>query len=293
MADASLTARNLGHLATAFQALETARDIAPRDSLIAHGAARARLEAGLPAVADFLRARELAQYDGGIILGLAAARFADRDISGAIDEIAGVLAVQPLWLDGHVTLARLRRMAGDGDEFASFHQVLTRNGRVAQLWHGLLSTLIAAERFDEVLRNVTKARKALGNDARLDLFEAIAADELGDADRAGRFFDQFEELDPQAVTARTRHLIRRERYREASDFAVRLCDFDRHIGLWPYLALVWRLLGDPRWEWLEGDPAFVKMHDLGADVSDLPGLAQHVRGLHIASEQPLDQSVRS
>lgn len=143
-----LTARNLGDLATAFQALETARDIAPRDSLIAHGAARARLEAGLPAVADFLRAQELAQYDGGIILGLAAARFADRDISGAIDEIAGVLAVQPLWLDGHVTLARLRRMAGDGDEFASFHQVLTRNGRVAQLWHGLLSTLIAAERFD-------------------------------------------------------------------------------------------------------------------------------------------------
>jgi hypothetical protein len=62
--------------------------------------------------------------------------------------------------------------------------------------------------------------------------------------------------------------------------------------LWPYLSLAWRVTGDPRWHWLEGDGRLVGVYDLAERFNDLPGLADHLRTLHFAGEAPLDQSVR-
>jgi hypothetical protein len=65
---------------------------------------------------------------------------------------------------------------------------------------------------------------------------------------------------------------------------------DRH--LWPYRALLWQLLGDPRWEWLEGNDRLISVIDLPFTSSELSGLAELLRTLHGDSAQPLGQSVR-
>ena len=36
--------------------------------------------------------------------------------------------------------------------------------------------------------------------------------------------------------------------------------------VWPYLVVAWRMPGDPRWEWLEGDERLVGIYDLGDEL---------------------------
>ena len=288
-----LAARNAGDHAIAVAALARARALAPMDGLIAHGAARARLEAGLPAVDDFLAAQRLVGVDGGILQGLAAARLAAGDMAGAIAGIAEVVAIQPLWLDGHATLARLRRMAGEADDLRSYHEALGRDAAQAPVWHAWLATLQLAERFEAMPAVVHAARAAVGAQPAFDLFAAIAADETGNHATAGAWFDRLPAAtDAATLTWRVRSLLRRGRVAEAGDAAWRGTKLPGGRGLWPYVALAWRMQHDPRWAWLEGDPAFVQVHDLGAGTGDLPALAARLRTLHVARAQPLDQSVR-
>lgn len=288
-----LAARNTGDLATAVDALERARALAPSDGLIAHGAARARLEAGVPAVDDFLAAQRLVGVDAGLLQGLAAARFAAGDAAGAISGIAEVVALQPLWLDGHATLARLRRMAGEADDLRSYREALARDPKQLPIWHAWLTTLQLAERFTETPAALQAARAAVGPQPMFDLFAAIAADETGDHAAAGSWFDRLPATTDATTTVwRVRSLIRRGRYAAAAELAHRGTALPGGRILWPYVALAWRLLDDPRWAWLEGDPTFVQTHDILDDVRELREISAHLRTLHIAREQPLDQSVR-
>ncbi len=289
-----LAARNIGDLGTAVDALTRARALAPGDGRIAHGAARARLEAGLPAVDDFITARRLTPADGPLLQGLAAARFAAGDTAGAIAEIEAIVRVQPLWLDGHATLARLRRMAGEGDDLRSYREAAAALPSNPAVWQAWLSTLTLAERFAELPPVIAAARRAIGAHALLDHFATIAADEAGDHAAAGAYFDRLpDDAEPAGLAWRVRSLIRRDRIPEAGALALRgTAAGPAGRALWPYVALAWRLSGDPRWAWLENDPAFVQVHDIGAALGDLNALAARLRTLHIARDQPLDQSVR-
>ncbi len=288
-----LAARNTGDLKIAVDALTRARSLAPTDGLIAHGAARARLEAGLPAVEDFLLARRLSAVDGALFLGLAGAQFAERDAAGAIAGIEQIVTQQPLWLDGHATLARLRRMMGDPDDLRSYREAVARTPDNPSLWQAWLSTLLLAERFEDVTATVAAARRAIGAQPFLDLFAAIAADEAGDHAAAGAYFDGLSDtVEVGTLVRRVRSMIRRGRITEAAALAHRGTRAPGGRILWPYVALGWRMTDDPRWAWLEGDPAFVQVHDISRELGDLTELAERLRSLHIAAEQPLDQSVR-
>jgi hypothetical protein len=288
-----LVARTLEEPEIAVAAFARARALAPADALIGHSAARTRLEAGLPAIDDFLSAQRLAPADGAVLLGLAAARLASGDIEGAIDGIDAIVRQQPLWLDGHATLARLRRLAGDPDPFASYHQALARQPGAAPIWQALLATLATARAYPALARAVAQARQAAPATPGLALYEAMALDETGEHARAGALFDAPGLADdPAGALWRVRSLLRRGLMREAADFAAARVDPADRGGMWPYLALAWRLLDDPRHAWLEGDPAFVRVFDLAERIGDLDALAARLRTLHVAREQPLDQSVR-
>jgi hypothetical protein len=63
-------------------------------------------------------------------------------------------------------------------------------------------------------------------------------------------------------------------------------------AVWPYAAAAWRLAGDPRWQWLEGDERQVAVTDLAGALPPLDMLATRLRSLHIAKGTYLDQSVR-
>jgi hypothetical protein len=62
--------------------------------------------------------------------------------------------------------------------------------------------------------------------------------------------------------------------------------------LWPYASIIWRLTGDPRSEWLEGETAIVQAIDLSRGLPDLAPVATELRSLHRTAGEYLDQSVQ-
>src|SRR5688572_9409417 len=89
-----------------------------------------------------------------------------------------------------------------------------------------------------------------------------------------------------------RFLLRAGRVEEAAEIAEKSVPNDSGGLLWPYLSVAWRLLGDPRWEWLEGDPKFIGIYDIAELLPPLESLADRIRALHLATEQPIGQSLR-
>lgn len=288
-----LLARASGDLGTAVSAFQKAASLAPADGLIVHSEARTRLEAGLPAVDAFKRAFQLTPADPGVILGLAAAQFSDGDAKAADALIDDVLRRRPDWLEGHVTLARLRKMTGDGDSLRSYREALARQPRNAALWLGYLSTLLLAERFADIPAVVDAARRAIGPVPVLDLHTAIAWSESGDDERAATAFAHLAApSDPATMVWHVRYRLRQGQVLQANALAEHGVTMPGGRILWPYLALGWRLSADPRWDWLEGQNGLVRTFDLDPSRVDLGALAQHLRQLHLAVAQPLDQSVR-
>jgi tetratricopeptide (TPR) repeat protein len=291
---AGLLHRSLDDLAAAVASFETAASLSPLDPLIAHGYARAALEAGLPAVPLFERAHQLAPLDGPLLLGLAAARFAEQGPGAALAGIESQLKNHPGWLPGHDLAARLIYLSGEREALTTtFERALEMAPASADLWRQLITTLMHAGLYDEALAAIDRARKAAGPHLAFDVNEAVCLDEKGAFEAAGRLFEPLAAVDDVAVLVRRiRHALRTGR----PDFAAAIAE-PATAGpganlVWPYLSVAWRMLGDSRLDWLEGDERLVGIYDLAPDLPSLDALADRLRALHVATAQPLEQSVR-
>ncbi|OJU14720.1 MULTISPECIES: putative 2OG-Fe(II) oxygenase [unclassified Sphingomonas] len=288
-----LLARALERHDVALAAFERAVANAPGDAGIAHGHARVAMEAGAPAVALFARARQLAPNDAGVLLGEAAARFAVGEIEAAIGGLEPVVAANPGWIEGHDTIAQLRALAGDrAHAFASYDRALAVAPRHPPLWHGLVALHIRGEDYRAALATIARARAALGPNPDLDAQEAIARGETGDLAGAERLYAlPHVRTAPGMAVWRVRHLLRAARLDEASKL-VEVGPEAADGAMWPYAAITWRLTGDPRLAWLEGDPRLVSVVDLADRLPSLERVAEVLRGIHRARGAHLDQSVR-
>lgn len=283
--------RSLEQSAEAAAAFTEAARLSPLDRKAAHGVAQASLEAGRPAVALFEQACRLAPQDGSVLLGQAAARMAEGDPLGAIAELAGLVAANPLWLDGHNILARLRWSFQQERFTASFEEALRSAPQGMPLWTAYLNLLIHAECYVQAAEVIGRARAAL---SAPDIFlaqEAICASELGEAGRADALFDRIDGAgDIIVAERRLRHLLRTGRPEEAVRRAEPLLSLPDSNHVWPYVSAAWRLTDDPRREWLERDGALIATY--GLDVAQLvEPLAALLRSLHVGL-RPLGQSVR-
>lgn len=269
--------------------------LSPRDARIAHGHARVALEAGLPALALFDRAHSLAPADAEILLGRTAAQFAEGRIDQAMADLDIMLENNPAWVAGHDLLARLRWMQGDTDGFTrSIETALAKLPTAVALWRALIALLKYAGAFDRALSVISRARAAAGDDVVFDLQEVILYDDIGETDRAAILFERMGSIDALPLKiAHIRHFLRTGKIDAAARLGETLMGRTDDDGVWPYLAIAWRLLGDPRYDWLEGDPRLVGVIDLSAHLPSLDDLAILLRGLHLANGQPIDQSVRS
>lgn len=290
----ALMHRALDDLEPSVAAFKRAAALVPSNVKVVHGLARASLEAGLPSVDLFRAAHRLSPYDGDILLGLAAALFADEGPQAAIDELDGHLRRHSSWLDGHDQIARLRWMMGDRGGFtASIEHAIAAAPRDIELWRLLISVRMHAELYEEALSVIARARAAAGPHIAFDVNEAVCVAELGDIGQADRLFARLAGLnDPTLIVRHVRHLLRAGRPEEAAKRGEPLTRAPGADLVWPYMAAAWRLLGDPRWEWLEGDPRFVGIYDLSDKIPSLMALADRLRALHVATHQPLEQSVR-
>lgn len=289
-----LAHRTLQESASAIEAFERAVALAPGDPLIAHSLARVTLDAGLPSTALFDRARQLAPLDAGIILGRAAALFAEGQPDAAMASLEEQLRPNPGWLQGHATLTRLRWMVGQRESAAdSFDRAVAAIPGNGPLWRDYALTLLNAERHEAARAVIARARKALGSSRILDLLDASAASESGATAEADRLFAPLLPIAEVPMLIRhLRHLLRLGRAAEAARAAEGALGTGQDQQLWPYLATAWRMTGDPRSTWLEGDPRLIGVYDIADDVGPLDALADRLRALHIATHQPLDQSLR-
>lgn len=268
--------------------------LAPADPGIAHGRARTALEAGLDAVALFDQARRLAPANGDVLIGQAAARTAAGRGEEAAAEIDAILAQVPLWLQGHVQLAQLRATLGRPCEAtASIERALAASPGEAALWHTLFDVLVRREDFAALRDAAVRARAAGQGPGATAEYDAIAAAEQGEADRADALFAAMpRDAAPRLAIWHIRHMLRTGRIDRAITLIDRELASERADAAWPYAAIAWRLAGDPRSAWLEGDPRLVSTIDLARDLPPLDRLAAALRALHVAKGEYLDQSVR-
>lgn len=285
--------RSLDRHEEAIAAFDEAARHAPGDAGIAHGRARVALEAGLPAVTLYDAASRLAPGDGGIVLGRAAARFAAGDLEQATAELDALVASNPGWIEGHDTLAQLHALAGDAAGAGqSYERALKGDPGHGPLWQGLIALHLRSENYVAALEVVRRARAVQGATADLAANEAIALSELGDITGADALFADARLREMAGITVwRVRHALRR------GDLVAAAAMIDLSLDpadqtLWPYASIVWRLTGDPRAEWLEGDQRLVGVIDLADRLPSLDRLAATLGGLHLAKGAHLDQSVR-
>lgn len=290
-----LLQRSLDEHEAALASFVRAAALAPNDAGIAHGQARVALEAGLDAVDPFLRARALAPGDGAVTLGLAAARNAIGDGETAADELAAFVARSPAWIAGHEHLAQLRSIIGQKERATeSFELAIKKFPRQESLWSALLQIHVQREDYDALQHDIKRAEAAGLSQHLLAHYRAILAAEIDDATFPAALFDleQPQAMQQQLAIWRIRHLLRAGAIEQAVLLIDQELATERAASTWPYAATAWRLAGDERSRWLEGDSRLVQVIDLSANLIRLEELAGVLRGLHIAKGEYVDQSVR-
>lgn len=289
-----LAHRRREELEPAVAAFEKASALAPNDALIAHSLARCRLEAGLPALEAFDRALALAPNDASVLLGRLGAQYAEDRMEEGMADLEAQLRLHPGWLPGHASLARLRWLGGEREGFArSFELAVAAAPRDPTPWREWADTLLHAEQYGAVLALLDRGRAEVGGNLIFDALETVTRAERGETEAADRLFAALGPVGHITMAARyLRHLLRSGRPAEASAFAEPWLAHEQADLVWPYVATSWRLIGDPRWQWLEGDEGLVGVYDLADVVPNLSALAGRLRGLHVELGQPLDQSVR-
>lgn len=278
----------------ALPSLEKAAKLAPDSPKIAHALARTLFEAGLPSLEAYGRALRLAPADTEILAEMASAFAAEGEADSAIAALERILSRSPQWVEGHVLLAKLRWAQGEREGFTrSFESALATMPRNLDLWRERLVAFLHAEQWDEARRVVAEGRAAIGDNLIFAANEAIVAAETGEFERAEKLFTPFVDYpDPTVHVRRVRHYLRWGRPEQVDAIVSTWSSRPEAFMFWPYASIAWRMLGDARWDWLEGDERLVGIYDIAEKLPPLDLLADKLRNLHSLRGQPLEQSLR-
>ena len=289
-----LLLRQLDRTEEALKSLRRAAELAPTSARIAHALARTLYEAGLPSVQAYGRALQLAPTDTEVLVGLTSAFVAEGDVDSAMFGLERILSRSPHWVEGHVLLTKLRWAQGERDGFTrSFEDAVAAMPQNIELWRDWIISLQHAEQWDEILRVVAKGRAAVGEQRLFAVNEAIAYSSMGESERAEALFAPFVDLEDGPVQVRrVRHYLALGRADEADRIISKWTDRPEAFMFWPYASIAWRMLGDSRVEWLEGDESFVGVYDIADRLPPMDVLSDTLRKLHKLSGQPLEQSLR-
>ena len=289
-----LLQRALGDRAAALESLRRAAQLDPVAAKPAVALARTLYEAGLPSVQAHGQALRLEPTNQELVTGLALALIAEGQPDTAIAGLERVLQRSPHWVEGHVLLAKLRWAQGEREGFTrSFDEALRAMPQNRPLRVYQMAALVHAEQWNALLAAVAAGRAAMGDDIEFDIDEAIALAELGDSKRADELFaPHVDSNDSSTAVHVIRHFLRTGRPDEAQAVIERWLERPEAFAFWPYASVAWRLLGDSRWDWLEGDERFVGVYDIADRLPPLDELADTLRKLHTLRGQPLEQSLR-
>lgn len=278
----------------AVRAFAQAASLDPEEPRTAFGHARSSLDAGFPAAALFAHAQACAPGDLAAVDGRAAALAAQGERGTAEALLADTLLRHPDWLVGHKRLAALRFTSGDCRRFAQSYAVACRaQPRNLSLRLAWFSALAQARDWEAARRIVAEGETVLGASPALAATRAVVAAEAGDREAAEEWFARTAAVRDDALgIAHVRHCLRTAQVEKAEHLALELVRGRSAPLIWPYLSLIWRLQGDPRAQWLDGAPPYIREFDLGCSPGELDELAAVLRRLHTTRAPHLEQSVR-
>lgn len=266
----------------------------PDDPVLLFGQAQTRYELGLPAAALFASAQAVMPDNLDIVRNRALAMASEGDSSGAENLLIDNLRQHPSWLDGHKALATLRWTRGESDHFAdSYSDACLSEPRNAALWIARFTLVAQTRNWEASHRIIDEAERHIGTTASVLAARLFMATESGDITATEALLPACDLIQGDTVNlCRIRYAIRRKRF----DGALRLLGplvASPTAGLyWPYLSLVWRVLGDERHLWLDNPERSISQSEIGLSASELAELADLLRSLHTMERPYIEQTVR-
>jgi tetratricopeptide (TPR) repeat protein len=286
--------QSLDNFDRALDAFAQGARLAPNNFRIARLHAQCALAAGRPAVALFEHVRSMRPYAAAAFINYTAALVAEGQPARAVSELQSALENDPFWAAGHQRFAQLMATLGRPEEAtSSIEAAIDRFPKEAGLWETLLYVQLrhgAYETFTEIL---DRARKEGVVSAEFAIYEAIHAAQFDSATFPRELFDGAPAgAEENLRNWRIRHLLRVGAIGEALPIIDQALAAEPDAEIWSLAATVWRLAGDERSEWLEGDPGLVSVIDIKDKLPPLDKLGSFLRSLHQAEGEYLDQSVR-
>lgn len=281
-------------MGNAAEAFEKAAKLAPQDLRIQLGKAQVAFETGQPSAALFKAVRAVAPDDGELALSEAAALFHEGQADAAEKVIVDMLAREPAWLRGLDVLANLRWTTSDQSAFDSaFADSVNARPQDLSLRLGWFRAVSQVEEWEKAISIISRSRQVFGDRIELNAVEAHVATEMGDDDRAEALFGKAAALnDSGTKISHVRHCLRTGRIDQAQAICQTLVRTEAAASAWPYLSAIWRLKGDPRAQWLDGEAPFIQHFDLPISSAELAALAARLRSLHLTTHHPPEQSLR-
>lgn len=290
----ALMARKLGKLEESRERVERLLALTPDNAKGLWLRAQLAFDRGEAAVEQFEIARRASPANHATLTGLAAALAAEGRPSEGESLLQNQLAAEPEWHEGHHLLAEMRWQAGAGEAFIdSYRDALAERPTDTVLWSDMIVATARALGHDRAIPLYEEARRAAGDDQYFDNLEANSLCELGEVEQAGRLYERLEGVeDPNFRLPLIRYLIRTRDFTKAEKYGLELVERGDGPDAWPYVSVAWRMMEDPRWEWLEGDPRLTAAVDIDGLLPELPALTERLRSLHTSKTEPFEQSLR-
>ena len=292
---AALGHREEQQLEEAFAAIGRAAARDPASALIALARAQIAYESGRPSAELFMAALRQRKGDLATVQSAARALDADGDPAAARQLLGQALAARPEWIEGHKQLAALLTTSQGWAAASAHYARACHAGSAPELWLTWFYATAHTRDWAAARAILDEAAARLGTLPALDKARLYWLAESGTAGGDAALFDGWPVgADIGLDLARLRHLLRLGKVEAAAEIALaHRADPPAQAAIfWPYLSTCWRLLGDARAAWLDGDPPFITAIDLPFAEGDLDRLAVRLRELHLARAPFVEQSVR-
>jgi Tfp pilus assembly protein PilF len=290
----ALSLRGAQDMEGAWTAISDAAKLAPKDPHIAFAHAQFAFETWRPAARMFRDAQRMDPDNLAITRNAAAALAAEGEGVAAEKLLERSLHIHPDWIDGHKALSTLRITSRDNTEadrsFAAACAELPDNLPLRMAWFHNAS---AARDWAKARKIIDDGISLFGEKRALIVAHIYIASESGDAAADDTLFDPVGDMnDPGLDLCRVRHALRAGKPEKAIAIALPYTHTPSASIFWPYLSLAWRILGDDRAAWLDGDPLYIQSYDLDFSPTKLNELADILRQLHTMQAPYPEQSVR-
>ncbi|HEV7232768.1 MAG TPA: 2OG-Fe(II) oxygenase family protein [Sphingorhabdus sp.] len=289
----AIAARHRQDIETAVEAIDQAAGLAPAHPQIAAVRAQLHYESWRPASALFAHAAMLAPDDSQLVRNRVLALVSEGAGAEGESILECKLSERPDWLEGHAALSRIRLTSAQAEHDRSYAQACRTNRANLALRLAWFQDAAIRKDWTKVGAILADAERDFPGQRALASARYYLACESGDDSGVECFGEEIADIaDPGLDLCRVRFHLRRGDYRAAEPFA------SRHIGtasasmFWPYLSLVWRLIGNAKAEWLDGAPPYLSLFDLDFSESEVSNLAGTLRTLHHLQAPYPEQSVR-